>query len=91
MDKPASYGDINWLEQPSYDKAVYGVRSRFYALHEHLAKMYGQRDDCQHICEESVRICEDFGLVVRGIDHPIDTEATRRIAFAKEHGDYLSD
>jgi len=69
--------DIPWLEDEEYQKAVGQLRLQLNGIYSVFAS-YGMQVYIPQAIEETVKLCEDFGLRVRGIDHPISLEEVRR-------------
>ena len=76
--------EINWLPEEEYEKAKGQFRMQFGVLvSEKLEplKMYGQKpyveEAVNEILNDGVRLAEDFGLRVRGIDKIISLEIIR--------------
>jgi len=72
------YGpQVHWLSDAEYQKAVGSLRlqiaNAFRPFHS-----YGMNVFIQPAVTEIVRLCEDFGLRVRGVDHIISIEEVRR-------------
>jgi len=68
---------IFWLPQEQYDKAVLQLRLQVGGI-MHPLRMYGQDPFVDQAIDEIVRLTEDFGLRVRGVDKPISLEMVRR-------------
>lgn len=77
MDKPAEYGNIQWLSEDEYNKAVGQLRLHMANVFEPFDK-YGLHVYIPQAIVEAVKLCEDFGLRVRGVDKPISIERIRR-------------
>ncbi len=76
MENP--YGSkIHWLPQPEYDKAV-GQLSLQIGAALSVFNLYGLGVHIPGAQSEIVKLCEDFGLRVRGIDKPLSLEMVRR-------------
>jgi hypothetical protein len=84
MGKPKEVGNIHWLSDDEYAKAVYSLRATVTSLFKPLRR-YGQDVYCDQAIEHTIKLCEDFGLRVRGVDHPIETELTARSRYESEH------
>ena len=68
---------IHWLPQAEYDKAVGQLRLQLNGVFK-IFDIYGQGVFIPQAVEEAVRLAEDFGLRVRGIDKPMSLELVRR-------------
>jgi len=69
MDNP--YGaDIHWLTDEDYAKAVGQLRLQLNGVFQPF-KIYGMDVFAYQAIGETVKLAEDFGLRVRGIDKPI--------------------
>lgn len=68
--------DIHWLSDQEYAKAVGQFRLQLNAVFEPL-RMYGQGVFCDGAVDEVVRLAEDFGLRVRGVDKPISYDRVK--------------
>lgn len=79
MEKNHKIENIHWLNDDEYHKAVGQLRLKIGGILTPLNK-YGQEVYCIQASAEIVKLCEDFGLRVRGVDHPIETETTRRLS-----------
>lgn len=66
-----------WLEQGDYDKAVGQLRLQVGAVLTPFC-MYGMDVLVPGAVREIVRLAEDFGLRVRGVDQAISLEDVRR-------------
>lgn len=73
---PTAYGTIYWLNQADYDKAVGQARFEI-SQHMKIFDKQGYGVFIPGTINALVRICEDFGLRVRGVDHPIYAESER--------------
>ena len=69
--------NINYLSNEEYAKAVGTLRLQFNGLFEPF-NCYGLGVFIPGAITEAVKLCEDFGLRVRGIDKPISLEMIRR-------------
>jgi hypothetical protein len=78
MDKPKDYGNINWLSDEDYAKRV-GIAQMKINIALKPLSLYGQQDQCNVSCHIIMKILEDFGLQVRGVDHPTDHETTKHL------------
>jgi len=83
MEKTTPPKGVYWLSENDYKKAVWSLRSSVTSLFRPL-RQYGQGVYCDEAIEHIVRLCEDFGLRVRGVDHPIETELTARNRYESE-------
>lgn len=77
MEKPKQYGDIPWLSDESYQKAVTQLRLNLSGVFKPFS-LYGQDIFIPSAIAEVVKLCEDFGLRVRGVDKIISLEVVRR-------------
>jgi hypothetical protein len=77
MNQPPN-DKIHWLPETEYDKAVSQLRLQIGGVLSPLRK-YGQDPYVDEAISVIVKLAEDFGLRVRGVDQPIDfnTVATR--------------
>ena len=85
MNKPAEYGNIPWLTDEQYQKAVAQHRMKIGAALRPL-RLYGQAVICDIAENLIVAIMEDFGLVVRGIDHPTNPDTMFQLENHKDRG-----
>jgi len=77
---------IHWLPQKDYDKAISQLGMHAYGIFDFLKVddkipvryMYGTEAFVHGAVQEIVRLAEDFGLRVRGVDKVIDIRAVRR-------------
>lgn len=70
---------INWLPQEEYDKTISQLRLQLNGVFN-VFNLYGQGVYIPLAIEECVRLAEDFGLKVRGVNNkPIALELVRRI------------
>ena len=76
MGKPAEYGNIQWLSEDEYKKVVGQLRLHMANVFTPFNK-YGLQDYIPNAVIEAVKLCEDFGLRVRGVDKPISIERIR--------------
>lgn len=80
------YGDdIRWIPDDQYAKLVGRLRLQLNGLFEGFcAKGSGTFTtsivgmECSPFLEEIIKLSEDFGLLVRGVDKPISLEEIRR-------------
>lgn len=72
MIKQTDYPNIHWLPKEQYQQAVTQVRLQIGSILFPLRK-YGQDYYVDGAIDEITKLCEDFGLRVRGADHPICT------------------
>jgi len=71
--------EISWLDEDEYKKAVFQFKSNLNAaMEEAQLKMYGLKSSCEDVLEIATKLCEDFGLRVRGIDQPISIEIIKQ-------------
>ena len=83
VDIPA---DIHWLSTEDYAKAVGQLRLQAAGIFDFLKVdekipvryMYGCAPFVQGAVDEIARLCEDFGLRVRGLDKPLSLYLVRR-------------
>lgn len=67
-----------WLDDNLYNKGKFLVRGAIMRILEPLA-LYGQKVYVDQAIEEIWKICEDWGMYVRGdIDKPLAIEYVRR-------------
>jgi hypothetical protein len=78
MEKPREYGNIHWLSDDDYAKCVGTARSKINIALKPLS-FYGQQPLCDISCHIIMKILEDFGLQVRGIDHETDHETIKHL------------
>ncbi len=76
MEKPTEYGNIKWLSEEEYLKCVGQLRLHMANVFTPFNK-YGLGDYIPNAVIEAVKLCEDFGLIVRGVDKPISIERIR--------------
>ena len=67
---------IHWLPDREYAKAVGQLRLQLVGVF-HPFDVYGQGVFIPQAVEECVRLAEDFGLRVRGVDKPVSLERVR--------------
>lgn len=79
MDKPKEYGDIYWLDDESYQKAVGQLRLQINGALRPL-RLYGQEVYCNQAADAIIKLCEDFSLRVRGVEHIIHSPEAQRLA-----------
>lgn len=65
------------LDEADYKKAIGQLRLAVGAILS-VFNMYGMQEFIPQAQEEIVKVAEDFGLRVRGIDKPISLEYIRR-------------
>ena len=78
--------DIHWLSQDEYDKAIGQLRLQVGAIFDFLKVddklpvryMYGYEPFIRGAVNEIVKLAEDFGLRVRGVDRAISIVLVRR-------------
>jgi len=76
---------VNWLPQEDYDKMVGQLRMAAYGIFDFLKVddkipvryTYGTEVFVHGAVQEIVRLAEDFGLRVRGVDKVFSVEAIR--------------
>jgi len=76
---------VNWLPQEEYNKTVGQLRMSAYGIFDFLKVdnkvpvryMYGTEVFVHGAVQEIVRLAEDFGLRVRGVDKMFSVEAIR--------------
>ena len=61
---------IHYLPQDEYDKAVGQLRLQLNGVFN-VFMVYGQDVYVPQAVREVVKLCEDFGLRVRGVDKPL--------------------
>lgn len=69
--------NIHWLSDEEYQKVVSQLRLQFNGIFQSF-HMYGLDAYIPGAIEECVKLCEDYGLRVRGIDKPLSLELIRR-------------
>lgn len=69
--------DIHWLSDVDYSKAVGQLRLQLNGVFVPF-KVYGLDVFVPGAIAEVVKLCEDFGLRVRGVDKMIDLENVRK-------------
>ena len=77
---------VHWLSQDDYDKAIGQLQMHAYGIFDFLKVddklpvryMYGTEAFVHGAVQEIVRLAEDFGLRVRGVDKIISIEKVRR-------------
>lgn len=69
--------NIHWLPDEEYQKTVAQLRLQFGGVFQSF-HMYGLDVLIPGAIEECIKLCEDYGLRVRGIDKPISLELIRR-------------
>ncbi len=67
----------HWLSDEDYRKAITQLRLQVGGVFEPF-DMYGLQTFIPTAIDEIVKLCEDFGLRVRGVDKPISLEKVRR-------------
>lgn len=65
------------LPEDDYKKAIGQLRLQLNGVFEPF-RMYGLQDYIPGATDECVRLAEDFGLRVRGVDKPINLELIRK-------------
>jgi len=78
MQKPSEYGDIHWLDDEQYQKATGQLRLQLNGLMS-VFHGYGQDVFIPEVINEIIKMTEDFGLKVRGVDKPIALSRSFRI------------
>ena len=73
----ANQDNINWLPQEEYDKAIGTLKMQLRGVFEPF-KAYGLQDFIPNAINEAVKLCEDFGLRVRGVDKAISLDMVRK-------------
>jgi len=93
QDFSDNFDAIPWLSDEDYAKAIGQFRLQFGVLLEEMfapLRMYGQDvfvdGAILSIIESGVKLTEDFGLRVRGINHEISLEIIRAKKKEKENG-----
>ncbi len=71
------YNDIAWLSEEDYAKAIGQLRLQLYDVFSPF-NLYGLDVFVPGAITEIVKLCEDFGLRIRGVDKPIDIDLIRR-------------
>ena len=67
----------HWLKEEEYKKAIGQLRLQVGAVMKPL-RLYGQDIYVDGAIAEIIKLAEDFGLRVRGVDKPISIEYIRR-------------
>jgi len=75
-DKETQLKDIHWLSEDDYKKAVSQLRMQINGVLT-IFNVYGQDVFIPSAVGEIVKLCEDFGLRVRGVDKAISLEIIR--------------
>lgn len=70
MANRQDYPGINWLTDDQYHMAVTKLRLHIGGVLYPLRK-YGQGDYVDEAIVQLTKVCEDFGLQVRGVNHPL--------------------
>lgn len=65
-----------WLDEMEYKKAIGQLRLQMNAVFEPFDK-YGLGIFIPGAIEEAMKLTEDFGLRVRGVDKPLDIDRIR--------------
>ena len=68
----------HWLDNDSYDKALGQARLQLGEIMS-VFNMYGHDIFIKGAVEECIKVCEDFGMRVRGKDHPIGLKPHERV------------
>lgn len=76
MTDPRPISGIHWLPDEDYQKAV-GQLSMQVAGALRPLRMYGQVVYCDSAVGEIIKLCEDFGLRVRGVDKAISLQMVK--------------
>ncbi len=71
--------EYRWLEDDDYKKALGQARMQFGEIMKDNFSMHGMDIYISGAIEEQLKICEDFGMRVRGKDHPIGLKHHERI------------
>ena len=82
------FAHVHWLSDEDYQKAITQLRLNIAGVFDFLRVddklpvryMYGVGNSVQGAIDEAVKLTEDFGLRVRGIDKAISLEIIRRKA-----------
>jgi hypothetical protein len=74
---------IFYLPQDEYDKAVGQLRLQLTGIFS-LFDMYGMGVFIPQAVEEAVKLAEDFGLRVRGVEKQLSLELVRKSGRSKE-------
>lgn len=77
VEKPGQYGNIHWLPDDMYEKAVGQLRLNLSGVFVPF-DLYGQDVFIPAAIDEVVKLCEDFSLRCRGVDKPISLDSVRR-------------
>ncbi len=86
-------GDIFYLPEEEYQKAVWQLRANVVGVFDFLKVddnlpvryFYGMGDYIPGAINEIVKLAEDFSLRVRGQDKPISIDYVRRKRWGKEN------
>lgn len=70
--------NIHWLPEEEYKKAVGQLRLQINGILGQTFNMYGLGDAIPGATSAIVKLAEDFGLRVRGEDHPIQVHYVDR-------------
>lgn len=73
--------NVHWLSEEEYQKAVTQLRMQLNEKNGVFSpfRTYGLDAYIPGAIDEIIRLTEDFGLRVRGIDKPINIEYVRRV------------
>lgn len=74
---PREYGNIPWLTDEQHQEAIGRVEFQLTKIMG-LYNIQGLGIFIPGTIKEIIRVCEDYALVVRGVDHPIEVEPGRR-------------
>lgn len=77
VEKPKQYGNIHWLPDATYEKAVGQLRLNISGVFAPFG-LYGLDVFIPNAVAEVVKLCEDFSLRCRGVDKPISLDSVRR-------------
>jgi hypothetical protein len=76
MDNPYNL-KIHWLPDEEYHRATEQLRLQMNGVFAPFG-LYGLDVFVPGAIDEVIKLCEDFGLRVRGIDKPLSLEEVRR-------------
>ena len=74
MAKKPPKENIYWLDEDSYRKAVFHLRSNIHDILSKTYDMYGMAAYHDGATKALVDIAEDFALICRGVDKPIKND-----------------
>lgn len=68
---------FHWLPDAQYQKSKTQLTMQIGGVLK-IFNVYGQEPYIRQATEEIVKLCEDFGLRVRGLDKPVSLDYVRR-------------